>query len=339
MRGKGACERAFNTIRQLLFAKLPGYTGVDVADRGRDPEGDACLTVAEMEHLIASWIVGVWQDRVLQDCPPFWDPDGIYSPNALITAAFKQAGLALEVPRPELFYELLPAHSVAVIDSRRGIKVRGLWYDDPDVLVSDYRNQPSTRGGKNKKRWTVRSDPRDRRFVFFQDPFTHAWHPLPWTGLPEAGNVPAFADARVTELLKVARDLGMKPRTDTELLPVLLDLIDAAVPVSQWPSKTTKAQRTARAREIAQAAAAAADRLQGERTGRAGPTGVTGHATMAQRRPEQPRTPREAVAAERLRRGERTPQGPARIPRPLGASSRDNNPFTLPRDDEEDPRS
>jgi hypothetical protein len=35
----------------------------------------------------------------------------------------------------------------------------------------------------------------------------------------------------------------MRPRTDAELLPVPLDLIDAAVPVSQWPSKMTKARR------------------------------------------------------------------------------------------------
>jgi hypothetical protein len=62
MRGKAAVERAFGVIRQLLLAKLPGYTGVDVADRGADPEGDACLTVDEMEHLIASWIVACFTD-------------------------------------------------------------------------------------------------------------------------------------------------------------------------------------------------------------------------------------------------------------------------------------
>jgi hypothetical protein len=134
-------------VRQLLLGKLPGYTGVDVADRGADPEGDACLTVEEMEHLIASWIVGVWQDRVLHDCPPFWDPDGTHSPNTLVAVAFKQAGLALEVPRPELFYELLPAHQLT-ISEKRGVKVKGLWYDDPDVLVDEYRKKPSSRGGR-----------------------------------------------------------------------------------------------------------------------------------------------------------------------------------------------
>jgi transposase InsO family protein len=330
---KGAVERAFGVIRQLLLGKLPGYTGVDVADRGADPEGDACLTVQEMEHLIASWIVGIWQDRVLHDCPPFWDPDGTYSPNVLVAAAFRQAGLALEVPRPELFYELLPAHHVT-INEKRGVKIKDLWYDDPDVLVDEYRKEQSSRGGRYKKRWVIRRDPRDRRQVYFQDPFSHQWHPLPWRRLPEDGNVPAFADARVDEALKVVRDLGMKPLTDADLLPVLLDLIGAAVPVSQWPGNMTKAQRTARAREIAQAAAAAADRPPGPCTA---PRDITSdEVTVPTRKPRQPQTAEEVVTAERRRRGEGPPPGPLKVPGGLGASFWEDNPFVPPRDDDEE---
>jgi hypothetical protein len=323
-------------IRQLLLGKLPGYTGVDVADRGADPEGDACLTVEEMEHLIASWIVGIWQDRVLHDCPPFWDPDGTHSPNTLVAAAFKQAGLALEVPRPELFYELMPAHHVA-ISEKRGVKIKNLWYDDPDVLVDEYRKKPSSRGGRYKKQWVIRRDPRDRRQVYFQDPFSHQWHALPWRGLPEGGDVPAFADARVDEAMKVVRDLGMKPRTDADILPVLLDLIGAAVPLSQWPGKMTKAQRTARAREIAQAAAAAADRPQdsGMVPRQPGRDSTADEATT----PERSGTAAEAVAAERRRRGNGPPPtGPLKVPGRLGASFWKDNPFVPPAadDDEQD---
>lgn len=54
---KHTVERAFGAIQSLLFRILPGYQGVDAADRGMDPEGDAVLTVAEMEHVIATWIV------------------------------------------------------------------------------------------------------------------------------------------------------------------------------------------------------------------------------------------------------------------------------------------
>jgi hypothetical protein len=129
----------------------------------------------------------------------------------------------------------------------------------------------------------------------------------------------------------------MKPRTDAELLPVLLDLIGVRTPVGQSPGKMTKAQRTARAREITAAAAAAADRLQGQEaagTGRAGARATDPMVTPL-RPPERPRSAEEAVAAERSRRGETAPLAPLRIPRQLGASSRDRNPF-VPPDDEED---
>jgi len=254
---KAACERAFGAVRSLLFEYLPGYTGVDVADRGADPEADATLTVDQMEHLLATWIVRIWQNRRLGEHAPCWDPVGDHSPNTLFAAAMAQGGWALEIPSPNLYYRALPRHVVA-IHGKRGVKIGGLWYDG-DALDA-YRDQPSGQGGRRKDRWHVHRDPRDARAVFFQDPRTHAWHTLRWTGLPPEGEVPSFNGARVRELLTAAKQAGLKPQSDRELLPLLLDLIAAHTPVDQWPSRMTKAQRTERSREIAQGRAAALDR-------------------------------------------------------------------------------
>ncbi len=268
---------------------------------------------------------------MLQDCPPAWDPDGTHSPNTLFVASFAQAGFALEVPCPELFYELLPAHYVR-IDPRRGVKIRGLWYDDEKVLA-DYRGTPSSRGGQHKGKWVIRRDPRDRRAVFFQDPFTHAWHPLRWTGLPEAGQVPAFGDARVSDLMKTMRDCGLKPRNDAGLLPALLELIGSSIPVSQWPTRMSKAQRTGHAREAARASAAEADRPRGQE---GKPQARPGAVVTPLRWPERSKSASQALDAERRRRREAavpvTPEPPPR----LGASFRERNVFVLPDDDEED---
>ena len=62
---KQAVERAFGAIQSLLLERLPGFKGVDVADRGADPQADAVLTIARMEHLIATWVVRIWQNRQL----------------------------------------------------------------------------------------------------------------------------------------------------------------------------------------------------------------------------------------------------------------------------------
>ena len=58
------------------------------------------LTMAQMEHLIATWIVKVWQNRELGEYAPAWDPGTRHSPNTLFAAAMAQGGFALQIPRP-----------------------------------------------------------------------------------------------------------------------------------------------------------------------------------------------------------------------------------------------
>ena len=139
---KQAVERAFSGIQSLLLELLLGWRGIDAADRGADPEADAVLTVAQAEHLIATWIVKVWQNRELGEYAPAWDPGTRHSPNTLFAAAMSQGGFALQVPAPELYYELLPVHLVK-IHGRRGVKNRGLWYDSP--ALDPYRSVPRPR--------------------------------------------------------------------------------------------------------------------------------------------------------------------------------------------------
>ncbi|MFF0148004.1 Mu transposase-like protein [Amycolatopsis sulphurea] len=314
---KHAVERAFAGIQSLLFEFLLGYQGVDVADRGVDPEGDAVLTMAEMEHLIAAWCVKVWQNRKLGECAPAWDPGGSHSPNSLFAAAMEQGGFQLEVPSPALYYQLLPTAHVK-IDERRGVKVRGLWYDGP--ALGPYRNEASRRGGRHKGKWVIRYDKRDPREVFFQDPHTLEWHTLRWEGLPPQGEVPSFGEARRHELLRAVAEAGLAPKSDTELLPVLLELAGGRIPVDQWPTQMSKQQRTQHARDVTQAAAAAADRPPTDTSTTDSPPAVAGE-------PEDTVVPlgwclrarqtEQAIDAERRRRREdavgEVPQPPPRL--------------------------
>jgi hypothetical protein len=254
--GKQACEMAFGSIQSLLFEQLPGFRGVDAADRGADPGGDAVLTLAEMETLAATWIVQVWQNRKFGEYGPCWDPGGDHSQDTLFAAAMAQGGFSLEIPRPRLYYELLPAHHVKIHRARGG-KILGLWYDGP--ALKDLRGTVSSRGAEHKRSWVIRSDRRDARTVFFCDA-EHQWHELRWTGLPAEGEIPSFNGARVTELLSEAKAQGLRPKSDAELLPLLLKLLGAHIPVGQWPAQLTRQQKKDQAREVAQSDAAAADR-------------------------------------------------------------------------------
>ncbi|WP_033825840.1 transposase [Kitasatospora sp. MBT63] len=332
---KQAVERAFGAIQSLLFRILPGYQGVDVADRGVDPEGDAVLTVAEMEHMIATWVVKVWQNRRFGAYAPSWDPAGDHSPNSLFAASMAQGGFALQIPPAELYYQLLPTHRV-MIHGKRGVKIKNLWYDG--AALDDYRFAASGRGGVARNRYVFHRDPRDPCFVFFQDPRTHDWHTLRWTGLPEEGRVPAFGDARVREVLREVRRRGLAPKSDAELLPVLLELIGATVPVEQWPARLSRGQKVEHAREVAQVAAAAADRpapAPRVATSAAGEAAVVGGATVTQIAwRERAEAGQGAVDAERRRRREQAvPVRPVPPPR-LGDRLRAVSLLALPDEDD-----
>jgi hypothetical protein len=315
---KAACERAFASAQSLLMELLLGYRGVDVADRGTDPEADAAWTLSEMEHLLATWIVRCWQNRRLDQHAPAWDPEGRHSPNTLFAAAAAREGISLEIPKPDLYYELLPARFVK-IHGRRGVKLGGLWYGGNDPVLEPLRNGPSQRGGKHRGKWAVHRDPRDCREVFFE--IGGLWHALRWNGLPDDNDVPAFSDARVRQVLREAALRGLRPQEDRELLPVLLELLSAKTPVGAWPSQWTKAERIERARELARARAAARDR----------PTAPDGSRVMP-----PPSTPAElgranqrAVDAERRRRREEAVPEPPVAPATLGEDLRARSLFAL----------
>ncbi len=327
---KAAVERAFGSLRSLLFEHLPGYTGIDVADRGADPEADAVLTMAQMEHLVAEWIISVWQNRALGEHAPAWGPGEEHSPNTLFAAAMNQGGFALQIPRTELYYELLPAHYVK-IHADRGVKVGGLWYGRADPALKPYEGKLSSRGGRHKGQWVIRGDRRDRRQVFFQDPADPGkWHALRWNGLPPEGEIPAFSDKTAEKLLREARAAGLSPKSDADLLPVLLRLLGGAAPVSQWPSQMGKKEKKGRARETAQGGQAARDRHGPE------PAGDGEGTVVPLRWPEQASRARDAIDAERRRRREQAvPQRPA-PPGTLGDRLRSTSLLALPDEDEDE---
>ncbi|MEV6106685.1 transposase [Streptomyces sp. NPDC051940] len=332
---KQAVERVFRSIRSLLFEHLPGYTGVDAADRGAAPEDDATLSIDAMESLIARWVVQVWQNRRLGDYAPSWDPDGDHSPNSLFASSFGQVGFPMEIPSPELYYRFLPEHRVRRIHGHRGVKIKGLWYWDE--VLEPFEHQQSTRGGARKHTWVIRREPRDRRTVFFQHPLTHEWHPLRWTGMPPEGEVPAFGDLRAEELLATVRQAGLKPRTDAELLPILLELMGTHDPVAKWPTQMTKTQRTQLAREVGQGKAAARDRPR--TTGRAPQPLPRAAGESAARTAAETRAQETALSLEahRRRRRNEVAMSPPGLPTELGSSYRTRNLFALPNDSETNP--
>jgi len=174
----------------------------------------------------------------------------------------------------------------------------------------------------------IHYDRRDARWVFFQDPADHGWHRLAWVGMPADGQLPAFGDACRDQLLRTVKQAGLAPRSDTELLPVLLDLLAAAAPVDGWSTQMPKQARRRQAREATQTAAAGTDRPEHAEAGQPAAQ------VVPLRRADRAAAAQTAIDAERRRRREQAvPHRPAPPPR-LGDGFRRHSLLHLPDDDE-----
>lgn len=269
-----------------------------------------------------------WQ-RPAARLQPRCESGGDHSPNSLFAASFARTGFAMEIPQPELYYRFLREHQVKRIRGLRGAEIKGLYYYG-DAL-EPYLHEASSRGGRRKQMWIIRRERRDRRVVYFQDPLTPEWHPLRWTGLPPESQVPAFGDLRAEELLTRVREAGLRPRSDAELLPILLELLGARDPVGNWPSQMTKSQRVEHAREATQAQVASTDRLAASAEPTDPPRKSERTAGNVLQWPQRAGQNRSGLDAERRRRREAAAPVTQEPPPQLGSSFRERNVFLLRR--------
>ncbi|WP_344588533.1 Mu transposase C-terminal domain-containing protein [Kitasatospora paracochleata] len=172
---KGIVERTFGSINTLLWQYVPGYTGPNVAQRGRDVEEHACYSVAQLQDVLDEWLVH-WHHRPHQGLRHPALPKVRLTPMQMWDALVAVAG---HVPLPFTgrdYLELLPVRWLAIHD--HGIRLEQRTYDAD--LLGPWRGQPSAvtaRGG----RWEVHYNPHDLRQIWIRLP----GHPdglveIPW---------------------------------------------------------------------------------------------------------------------------------------------------------------
>jgi hypothetical protein len=168
-------ERLFRTMRERLLEGLPGYTGPNVLERGKDIEASAVYFTHELEAIIGRWIAVDYQRRPHDGLRLPEAPHLTLSPNEAYEEAVARAGF-LYVPRdPDLHLRLLPLEARVI--GRAGVEVAGLTYDSP--ALDPYRQTRCPLAGFDGK-WPIRVDWRDLGRVWFQDPRDERFHELRW---------------------------------------------------------------------------------------------------------------------------------------------------------------
>lgn len=252
---KGVVERTFSSINTLFCQYVAGYTGRDTTRRGRDVDGQAVWSLAQLQDLFDQWVVAGWQTRPHDGLRHPELPRSALSPNEMYAAQVAAAGYLPLALSGSDYLELLPVQWRTI--TAAGIQVGALTYDSAEL--KSYRGQSSTHRAKRGK-WPVHHDPYDLGQVWIRRPDPHGLHP-PDEASPEAtaeGGGPAgwievawihrdrapvpFADFTLRHTRRVLSERG----ADVDQLAVAEALNALLTRVETGPDASAPVDRTAR---------------------------------------------------------------------------------------------
>jgi hypothetical protein len=254
---KGTVETSFSAVGTLFAQYVAGYTGSSVEHRGKDPDGDAAWSMAELQDLLDEWIVTTWNNRPHAGLSHPLMPGRELTPNEMYAALVETAGYVPVPLAASDYVELLPVTWRKV--NAYGVKIGNRTYDCK--ALTPCRRQHS---GVNAKKgsWEVRFDPHDITRVWVRDHLGDGgWILAPWTHLRTA---PApFGEQAWEHARKMLARRGEDPVTEGEIARAAAALLDRA---EQGPAKGPEERRDRKAAARARAESAAGPSVPEEET-------------------------------------------------------------------------
>jgi len=245
---KGTVETSFSAVGTLFAQYVSGYTGSSVENRGKDPDGDAAWSMAELQDLLDEWTITTWNNRPHEGLSHPLMPGRALTPNEMYAALVETAGYVPVPLAASDYVELLPVTWRKV--NAYGVKIGNRTYDCR--ALTPYRRQHSGVNAKNGS-WEVRFDPHDVTRIWVRDHLGDGgWILAPWTHLRTA---PApFGEQAWEHARKMLARRGQDPVTEGEIARAAAALLDRA---GQGPPKGPEERRNRRAAARARAESAA----------------------------------------------------------------------------------
>ena len=254
---KGTVETSFSAVGTLFAQYVAGYTGSSVEHRGKDPDGAAAWSMAELQDLLDEWVVTTWNNRPHAGLSHPLMPGRALTPNEMYAALVETAGYVPVPLAASDYVELLPVTWRKI--NAYGVKIGNRTYDCK--ALTPYRRQHS---GVNAKKgsWEVRFDPHDITRVWVRDHLSDGgWILAPWTHLRTA---PApFGEQAWEHARKMLARRGQDPVTEGEIARAAAALLDRA---EQGPAKGPEERRDRKATARARAESAAGPSVPEEET-------------------------------------------------------------------------
>lgn len=175
---KGHVERTFSSINTLFVQHVAAYTASHTGERGKDAEGEAVWTLAQLAEMFQEWIICGWQEREHDGLRHPMMPRCALSPNEMWAAL---VGVCGYVPVPlgrEDYIELMPVKRQKINDY--GIRIDYRTYDHK--VLNPCRGEPSSSADGL---WEIHYNPHAPGQVWVrlpkpERPRGYGWEAVPW---------------------------------------------------------------------------------------------------------------------------------------------------------------
>lgn len=226
----GHIERFLGTFAEEIH-RVPGTTFSNPSQRGTyDPEGNAIMTIFELERWIADLIVNVYHRRVHSALGV--SPLEKYEQGILGAAGKPGRGLPARcVDETKLRLDFLPYFERTV--QRAGISIDGIhYYAD---LLRPWIGAADPEHPRRARQFIVRRDPRDISLVYFYDPQAQQYLRVPYRDTSR----PSLS---IWELQKIRRRLQDEGRRSVDE-QIIFDAWERMRALEQQAKRTTKTLR------------------------------------------------------------------------------------------------
>ncbi|MFE5301284.1 Mu transposase C-terminal domain-containing protein [Streptomyces sp. NPDC056632] len=167
---KAVIESTFGAVKKRFSQYVAGYTGSDLARRGKHVTEGLLWSLNELQDLLDEWIALDWQQTAHDGLRSPFLPGITVSPNRMYATLVAAEG---HVPLPLTPHEnrkLLPFKRLKVTD--KGVTIDNRSYNSE--ALQEYRNRHSQIPGQGM-RWQIRYSPYAPRFVWLYDHTTDDW--------------------------------------------------------------------------------------------------------------------------------------------------------------------
>jgi hypothetical protein len=167
---KAIIESTFNAIKRRFSQYVVGYTGSDLARRGKHVEDGPLWSLNELQDLLEEWIALDWQQKPHSGLRSPFLPGLKVSPNRMYATLVAAEGHTPLPLTPRENRKLLPFKRLRVTD--KGVTIDNRTYNSE--ALQEYKNRHSGLPGQGK-RWQIRYSPYAPRFVWLWDHREKDW--------------------------------------------------------------------------------------------------------------------------------------------------------------------